>query len=452
MNRGRNPMAGRRILAVVLCALMVIGSMSFAPATAKGEAQTIKFARSQNTVVGVGQTLEIRTVVNAKNKEERLRMDVSRYDGNRVWADDYIYFNSSTGSDKDNITLKWNTKDHIDDNINVTTGQYTITVTAEYYDGSWNTAGSISKTISVVDTAEVVGWHRDDSGNWYYLKNVAGERLYGFNTVTSREYGQDSRQNQTHHYYFDSDGVMLTGSQRIYALGAYRYYLFNDMGRQLVDWQSNGPGGSGTYYYGPGYDEQGYMHTKWSKLTRSGVTGWFYFDASKGLMKTGWLDDPDYGQRYYLNTGNGELNGSGQAITLPAGMMLTSWVKASGKWYYLNADGSLREGWYSAGGSRWYYLTKEGAYTGWHKLSRTWYYFFDDGRMAYNEWVGGCYLTASGAYDSTRDGSWHFDKKAGYWWFGVETTKKVNGWYLFNTTAYIDGVKCVFDADGYLYD
>ena len=58
--------------------------------------------------------------------------------------------------------------------------------------------------------------------------------------------------------------------------------------------------------------------------------------------------------------------------------MQTGWQRIGGKWYYLNADGSMA--------------------TGWKFVDGKWYYLQSDGSMAVNTWIDGYYLNGSGTY------------------------------------------------------
>ena len=55
-----------------------------------------------------------------------------------------------------------------------------------------------------------------------------------------------------------------------------------------------------------------------------------------------------------------------------------TWRWLDGKWYYLNADGSMA--------------------TGWKFVDGKWYYLQSDGSMAVNTWIDGYYLNGSGTY------------------------------------------------------
>lgn len=151
---------------------------------------------------------------------------------------------------------------------------------------------------------------------------------------------------------------------------------------------------------------------------------WYYYN-SNGSKHTGWLKDGN--NWYYLS---------------PSGVMLTGWQQIGNNWYYLNSSGAMLTGWQKIGGT-WYYMNSSGAMlTGWQKIGGTWYYLKSSGAMAANEWCGGYWLNANGAWTYQPKGSW---KKDGVgWWFG-----DASGWYAKNQTIKIDDVYYAFDYRGY---
>ncbi len=84
------------------------------------------------------------------------------------------------------------------------------------------------------------------------------------------------------------------------------------------------------------------------------------------------------------------------------GVAKTGWYRnASGTWYLLNANGAMLTGWKQYGGD-WYYLnpvnTSGAMVTGWFKdTTGTWYYTDDSGKMLSNTTVDGYKLGANGA-------------------------------------------------------
>lgn len=93
------------------------------------------------------------------------------------------------------------------------------------------------------------------------------------------------------------------------------------------------------------------------------------------LRPAGWYQQD--GTWYYAD-------GKGSNVT-------DKWIKSSGKWYHLGADGAMRTGWAKQGGD-WYYLSSSGAMkTGWLKLGSSWYYLKPSGAMVTGQYtIDGC--------------------------------------------------------------
>ena len=113
---------------------------------------------------------------------------------------------------------------------------------------------------------------------------------------------------------------------------------------------------------------------------------WYYLNAD-GSHKTGWLKIS--GKWYYLDpekdgemrTGIYKVDEKYYASDSSGAMYSSGWAKVSGKWYYANSDGSLKTGWFKTGG-KWYYLNSNGAMaTGWKQVGKTWYYLSSSGAM-----------------------------------------------------------------------
>lgn len=193
-----------------------------------------------------------------------------------------------------------------------------------------------------------------------------------------------------------------------------------------VTWKNKGwvTEGGKTYYY----DDNENKVTGWKEIgfVYSGhrYYEWFYFD-SDGVMQTGWVKSS--GSWYYLGSN---------------GAMRTGWQQIDGEWYYLGGNGAMRTNWQQIGGI-WYYLGSNGVMrTGWQQIGGVYYYFKSSGAMAANEYCGGYWLSASGAWTYKHKATWRQDAKG--WWFGDET-----GWYAKNETLTIDDKSYTFDSNGY---
>ena len=191
-------------------------------------------------------------------------------------------------------------------------------------------------------------------------------------------------------YYLDpSTGAMKTGWHQIDNI----WYYFRSYGAMATDWQYTG---NGWYYFG----DNGHLHTGWQKIEGK----WYYF-VSTGAMQTGWQKID--GAWYFFNS---------------SGVMSTDWKKIDGIWYYFGSNGKMA--------------------TGWKEINGVYYFFKSDGTMAENEYCGGYWLDAGGAWTYKYKASWKKDSKG--WWYGDDS-----GWYAKNRTLKIDGKNYNFDTSGY---
>ncbi len=210
-------------------------------------------------------------------------------------------------------------------------------------------------------------------------------------------------------YFFDQDGIELKGWQQINK----EWYYFDSEGVRQSGWQKI----SGSWYY---FDVDGKMLKDWQQI--EGV--WYYFGGN-GVMRTGWQQ---IGTAWYYFTGSG--------------VMQTSWQQIGGVWYYFTGSGVMLTGWQKIG-EVWYYFESSGAMvTGWKEINGVYYFFKSNGSMAANEYCGGYWLDASGAWTYKYKASWKKDAKG--WWYGDDS-----GWYAKNGAWKIDGKEYNFNASGY---
>ena len=166
--------------------------------------------------------------------------------------------------------------------------------------------------------------------------------------------------------------------------------------------------------------------------------------TAKKYEYDGWVKEGDYWQYYEFGkrvTGWKQISGVWFYFE-SNGSMVTGWKQIDGIWYYFESNGHMAKGWLKVGGT-WYYMSDSGAMvTGWRQISGVWYYFKPNGAMAANEYCGGYWLDASGAWTYKYKASWKQDSKG--WWYGDDS-----GWYAKNRTLKIDGKNYNFDASGY---
>ena len=133
------------------------------------------------------------------------------------------------------------------------------------------------------------------------------------------------------------------------------------------------------------------------------------------------LSEKDSKRAFYSGENNEELSVSPDTTIKGA---KKKWVKNSKKWFYYNEKGKLQ--------------------TGWKKVDGTWYYFDKTTHvMAANEWIGGYWLSGSGAWKYKPRARWRKNSRG--WWY-----EDTSGWYPKNKKQKIDGKVYSFDAKGYM--
>ncbi|MCR4846062.1 MAG: hypothetical protein K5865_04925 [Eubacterium sp.] len=140
---------------------------------------------------------------------------------------------------------------------------------------------------------------------------------------------------------------------------------------------------------------------------------------------------------------NGGSSGNGSGTGSNGGYS-NEWV--NGKWY--NADGtqtykgtlkwkSNATGWWVEDTDGWYPTNA------WQKIDGTWYYFKPDGYMASNEYYNGYWFNKDGSWDDKYLLSWK--SNATGWW-----VEDKSGWWPSSSWLKIDGYWYYFDASGYM--
>ena len=246
----------------------------------------------------------------------------------------------------------------------------------------------------------VTGWQKIED-KWYYF-DTSGKMLTGWQWVNGSCYFMDesgvmAADTWVGEYYVDPSGAWIPGKTKQNTnagwvkSGNRWWYRHGDGSYTTSNWELIG----GKWYY---FDGSGWMMTGWQQIGGA----WYYLEGS-GAMLTGWQRLG--GNWYYLNasgrmaTGWQQIGGAWYYLN-GSGAMLTGWQKIGGAWYYLNGSGAMMTGWQQIGGV-WYYLNGSGAMlTGWQKIGGAWYYLNGSGAMLTGwQWIGGkCYfLKASGA-------------------------------------------------------
>lgn len=121
--------------------------------------------------------------------------------------------------------------------------------------------------------------------------------------------------------------------------GNWRYYS-SGSNYYSNEWKYLEYNGTFCWYY---FGSDGYVKTGWF----ADNTGkWYYLNpvsnGTRGAMQTGWLTDPQDGNRYYLDTQTGQ--------------MASGWVNVDGIWYYFTESGGEYSGWkWDAVAGTWQY-------------------------------------------------------------------------------------------------
>lgn len=122
-----------------------------------------------------------------------------------------------------------------------------------------------------------------------------------------------------------------------------------------------------------------YVKNAWRRIDGK----WYWFEAD-GTMKTGWHWEGD--NRYFLTS---------------SGAMATGWYRIDGKWHFFGENGVQRSGWVKDQG-KWYYIDSwDGMYSSqWLEEGNHTYYFRSNGAMVENDWA-------------LVDGEWYFFNESG---------------------------------------
>ncbi|GAA0179298.1 hypothetical protein SH2C18_21950 [Clostridium sediminicola] len=145
-------------------------------------------------------------------------------------------------------------------------------------------------------------------------------------------------------------------------------------------------------------DRYGDIQTGWVYC----YDNWYFFDYNYGIMQTGWIND--YGDWYYFyNNGTLATNTTIDACYVDQyGVyqevaVQTGWIFENGQWLYMDEVGMPYYGWLYDYGD-YYYFDDGIMHIGWLNDYGDWYYFYNDGTLATNTTIDGCYVDEYGAY------------------------------------------------------
>ena len=171
-----------------------------------------------------------------------------------------------------------------------------------------------------------------DNGQWYYLDGNGNKYRNCFATINGPTYYFNAdgvmltgwqKINEVY-YYFDSSGAMYTSPRTVQGVYGHTYY-FNANGTMKYGWQKNSKG----YYY---VDSTGnpLMNGEFK------IDGYYYRFTPDGFLYLGWWQDPSTGYWYYYN------EGPGTPVGFPDGSKaFDTYIRArnNGAIYYVDATG-----------------------------------------------------------------------------------------------------------------
>lgn len=250
------------------------------------------------------------------------------------------------------------------------------------------TSESSIKKLGIADAKGIAGYFGLKKGQWVKQSNGTWKwkDADGVYSKSTWEFIDEKW------YYFGSDGIMLTGWQKI---GGKYYYLNKPNGDMVTGWLEL----NGKRYY---LDSSGARVSGWKWIGGK----CYYFEKSGVMASNTWIGndyvdksgawDPDMQKPHWVKSGSKwwyrHSNGS---------YTKSDWEKIEGKWYYFDKSGWMETGWLKLS-NKWYYLSSSGAMvTGWKWIGGKCYYFDKSGVMASDKWIGEDYVDKSGAWDPT---------------------------------------------------
>ena len=230
----------------------------------------------------------------------------------------------------------------------------------------------------------VTGWQKV-KGSWYYMESNGAMVSSDWKWINSKCYYFDKNGKMAANTWIDGSYVDASGAwvkdkkqepdKGIRSWGRW-WYRHGDGTYTRSDWEYIG----NKWYY---FDQNGWMITGWQKVSGS----WYYMESNGARVADGWKWINN--KCYYFDK-NGKMaadtwidgsyvDASGVWIKdkkqEPENVTKTGWVQYSGHWMYYNTDGSyVKSNWKSVN-SIWYYFDQNGwMVTGWMTLSSGKYY------------------------------------------------------------------------------
>ena len=297
------------------------------------------------------------------------------------------------------------------------------------------------------DCLAVDGVQKIDGKYYYFINRVMqygatdGTYYYGrFTGARQYSYWLDVERDGKADYYFNSEGLMVTGVQYIDG----NYYYFSDDGKKQYG------ATDGTYYYGRATGTRQFDYI-WDE-NQDGIYD-YYFGQDGKRVSNYWYDiDKDGKNDYYFGSDGLAVDGvqeiDGKYYYFINRVM--QYGATDGTYYYGRATGTRQYNYWwdqNFDGKNDYYFGQDGRkVTGFQEIDSKHYYFAEDGKMQYGVF-------------KTLDGKTYY--------YGRATGTRQYGWIFLNGNAYyfeldsgvmvtgnktIDGVNYVFNADGTLRD
>lgn len=261
-----------------------------------------------------------------------------------------------------------------------------------YISGYWVYSSNWSDPICYSKGQQVFGWFDLDGKRYYFDEN--GSMLKGLQKI------------KNNWYYFDDFGVMHKGW--LYDGDCWRY--FKNTGEMAIGFETVNK----VKYY---FNESGEMITGWRFVNDK----WYYFENS-GAMHFGWLNKGN--AKYYFKD-NGEMAVGLETINKEKyyfnelGEMITGWRFVDDKWYYFENYGGAHIGWLKKNDIWYYFKPNAEMAVGLETVNNEKYYFNELGEMI----TGWRYVN---------DKWYYFESYGGA---HIGWLKKDNNWYYFKQNA-----------------
>lgn len=322
----------------------------------------------------------------------------------------------------------------------------------------WKTTASGKMYTTSEAPGYYVGWHKIDKKQYYFNSN--GIMVTGWQKIKSGD--------TTKTYYFGTNGVMCTGLCTIdnkkyifSSSGALQYGLITYSGKVYSANSTTGVLAVETWVGDRYFREDGTMavnqwiYGKWVGsdgrftgttkkiywIRENGAT--YYYDANS-VMKKGFITVS--GKKYYLDSVTGALRYGWFKVGNYTYYSDSKGVVQTGKWVdkkYLKSSGAMATGWLTVNNVRYYFSPSSGNYlTGWQLIGKKYYYFSDKGAKQVSKWVGKYYINAKGVRVVGK-------QKIGsrYYYFA----RSRNGELIYRWIKYNGDIYYAHSKKGYLY-